>query len=797
MSNSNGAAPETSNTALTQTVTAKVVYYEVMHQMDGRLRLRVPRLANDAKFAQRVLESATTLPAVQQARVNARSSSLVVTYRSGTSYISGNGRGPVNQESMLSLVVECLRVAAGADVAQNAQEMAQPGQAAINGHVAANGYAPARKGEVQTSTGLPIGPAGGKEPVNYAKRLGLPALGLGLSAGVLAGLSIPGVLVGGAILYAALPIFKRTVQGIRDEKKLTVDFLDSLTIVLMTAQASFLAPAFIVAVIEGSEIVRDWTASRSKEASLALVLSQEHQVLVERDGVEMKLSWEQIEVGDIIHVYPGDQIPVDGTVLTGSGLIDQHHMTGDATAAARHEGDDVHAGTFVTDGYLRIVATSTGHDTLAATLTAMAAEDPDTDTRVSNWARKTGNWAVVPTLAAGAAVFAGSGSIARATAIVSLDLGTGMRVSAPIAVVTAQTNAAKNGILIRSGRALETLAEIDTIIFDKTATLTQGRAEVVDVQAVRRGVKPETVVRLAASAEHELNHPLAKAVARYAQERGIDAQPSTSWSYVIGKGVVAEIDGKSVHVGSRRLMEEADIAVDQASRIMPDAASDATTHVYVALDGKLMGVIFCADPVRAQSAEVVASLLDKNIPSLMLTGDSKRAAHATAAHLGMDASHVFAAVLPEEKADLVQKFIAGGRKVAVVGDGVNDAAAFASADLSISLGGATDLARETADVVLLNNDLRDLVTAIEIAQQAMAIIRQNRTLVVGPNISAIVYGLFAVMSPTVGVVINNGTALLAALNSLRPLNGPGSATPQNTSNPETTTHHTKPMVIDA
>ncbi|MFN8484858.1 MAG: heavy metal translocating P-type ATPase [Anaerolineae bacterium] len=789
MSNSNGASPRTNTTALATTVTARVVSYEVVHQMNGRLRLRIPRLATDAKFAQRVLDSANTLPAVEQVRVNARSSSLVITYRAGTSYIAANGRGPINSDSMLSLVVECVRVAAGAEVAQ---ELAPTMKTSANGPGVMQSAAPQT-----TQATLPTDSADTKPRINYAKRLGLPALGLGLSAGVLAGVAVPGVLVGGAILAAALPIFKRTMQGIRDEKKLTVDFLDSLTIVLLTAQASFFAPALIVGIIEGSEIVRDWTANRSKEASLALVLSHERQVMVEREGVEMWLAWDTIEVGDIIHVYPGDQIPVDGTVLSGDGLIDHHHMTGDSAPVARHEGDEVHAGTFVTDGYLRILATSTGQDTLAASLTTLTEEAPETDTRVSNWARKTGNWAVVPTLAAAGAVFAGSGSVARATAIVSLDLGTGMRVSAPIAVLTAQTNAANQGILVRSGRALEMLAQADTIVFDKTATLTEGRVRVVEVRTLRHDIEPRALLCLAASAEHALNHPLARAVANYAEEQGVEAQPATTWNYMVGQGVVAEIGGQMVHVGSRHLMEQAGIAVDGADNVMPDAAADASTHVYVARNGELLGVILCDDPVRPESATVITSLRDMDIASLMLTGDSARAARATAAEIGISDKQVYAEVLPEQKAYLVQELKARGRKVAVVGDGINDAAALAHADVSISLGSATDLARETSDVVLLNNDLRDLVTAIEIAQHALNILRQNQAIVVAPNVAAIGYGILTVMSPTIGVVINNGSALVAALNSLRPLNGPGAPTPENATKPVTTTHQTNPMVIDA
>ena len=782
MSRSNGASPDTLMTA-----SPTVVDYEVAHQMDGRLRLRIPRLARDASFAQRALEAVQSLPAIAVARVSTRSSSLVVTYHSSGGHGAGNGRPAIDGATMLSMVVECVRHAAGADVAR---EVIPPAPAT---------RPRPRADQIITRPAAP--PPGGAEAdadrINYAKRLSLPALGLGLSAGIMAGLAIPAALVGGAILTAALPVFRRSMQGIRDEKRLTVDFLDALTIVLLTAQGSFLAPAFIVGVIEGSEIVRDWTAHRSKQASLSLLLAHDRQVLVERDGREMWLAWDRIETGDIVHVYAGDRIPVDGVVLTGSGLLDQRHLTGDSVHVARSEGDSVHASVFVADGHLRILATETGDDTRAAALLALRNAAPDTDTRVSNYARKVGNWAVVPTLAAGATVWATSGSVARATGIVSLDLGTGMRVSAPTAVVSAQAYAAQRGILIRSGRALEMLAQVNNVVFDKTGTLTEGQVRVLDVRPARPGIEPEAVLQLAASAEHALHHPLARAIARYAADHALELQPAAAWNYIPGQGVVAVIDGRTVHVGSRRLVEQASIDVDAGLDSNQDAASATTTHVYVARDGHLLGTILCMDPLRAESAEVVARLRDMNIASFMLSGDSEPVVRETAASLGIAPRRAQAEILPQQKVERVLELQSLGRKVAVVGDGINDAAAMAHADVSVSLGSATDLARETADIVLLRDDLRDLIAAIEIAQQAMRIIEQNQTLVVVPNIVGIAYGMLAVMSPTAGVVLNNGSALVAALNSLRPLRGPGQPAAEHAPTRTTINHQTSTRMIDA
>ena len=365
---------------------------------------------------------------------------------------------------------------------------------------------------------LPALPAG---TVNTVQRLGLPALGLGLSTAMLAGLAIPAALVGATVLAATIPHARRAVNGLREEKRLTVEILDVTTVALLVAQSSFLAPAFMIAVIEGAEVVRSWTTRRGRQVGVDLLLSQERQALVERDGQQAHVGCEEIAPGDIVLVYPGDEIPVDGTVLDGSASIDQHRVTGDAAPVMRRSGDAVYAATLVVEGHLRIQATHTRYGTYAASMMALMEAAPKPDTRISNYARKTGNPAVAPTLALGGAVWAASGSMARATGIVSLDMGLGMRVSAPIAILTAQNHAARHGILIRSGRAMEMLAQADTILFDKTATLTDRVGAVIDVRSFVPGVSPTELVALAGSAEQSLDHPIAEAIRRYAQQQAL------------------------------------------------------------------------------------------------------------------------------------------------------------------------------------------------------------------------------------------------------------------------------------
>ena len=352
-------------------------------------------------------------------------------------------------------------------------------------------------------------------------------------------------------------------------------------------------------------------------------------------------------------------------------------------------------------------------------------------------------------------------------------LGLACACSAPIAILTAQSSAARNGILIRSGRAVEMLGQFDTIVFDKTATLTGRVGKVVAVQSLLPDVSPEQLLALVASAERPLDHPIAESIVREALEQEMALQPCTEWNYRtaddgMGLGVIAQIAGQVVYAGNARWMEEIGLRVEVLDRPIP-GVPEPVTRVYVAMNGQLAGAILCANPLRPESAEVIARLqrMDKTV--IIASGDSSAVVRAIGAELGVNPACIYGDLLPEQKADLVAGLRADGKKVAVVGDGTNDVAAMAHADVSISLGSAGTLARETADVVLLNDDLTDLLLAMQIGRHALRIIEQNQAIVVCTNTAGIAYGALAVLNPIAGVVINNGVALAAALNSLRPI----------------------------
>ncbi len=608
----NGAQPAR---AQPQKVDARPVEYQVAHHVPGRLRLTIPQLAYDAKFAQRLADEVMALPDVSRARVSRASRSLLVEYRH---QLLSAGR----RDALLAQVVEGVRVAARAGAVRA---------------ITSEGAAPAQP-----------------PPVDVAARMALPALSLGLSAGMLAGLAAPPLLMGGLVLLAARPIFGRAIEGIRTEKRLTVETLDATTITLMVMQGAFLAPSIIVGIIEGAQAARERTARRPSHLTLAQILPPEPRVQVVGAAGPARCHWDEIEPGVELWLHTGDPILVDGLVIEGAGLVDQRRLNGQRQPAAVQAGDAVRAGAVLVEGHLRVLAQQTGHATAAGQAVALIQAGPVRDTSFSNYSRKVGNWAVVPTLLLGAAVYATSGSLVRATGIVNLDLGTGMRVSAPMGIYVARRRAARLGIEFRSGGAVEMLAWSGALAFGSAAAVAQRR----DILEALRTLALEV-----------------------------------------------------------RLLDDADPA----------------------------------------------------------------AVAAAAAYLEIAPQHAGAGLSPEQKLAAVLAIQESGRRVAFVGHSVDDVAAMRQADVSIALASAGDLAREAADIVLLNDDLADLPVAVELARHAVRLLRQDMALVTAVNAGAIAYGAAAVLGPSAPMLINNGSWALATLNSLRPSHAKPGQTPSRSS----------------
>jgi P-type Cu2+ transporter len=487
---------------------------------------------------------------------------------------------------------------------------------------------------------------------------------------------------------------------------------------------------------------------------------------VERNGEKIQIPTEEVVKGDTVIIYPGEQVPVDGVIISGKALLDEQKLTGESMPVMKSEGQSVYASTLVREGQIYITVERVGSDTCVGKSIQLMEQAPIHDTRMENYAAKIAERAVVPTLLLGAGVFALTRNPARAASILTLDFATGIRVSVPTTVLAALTSAARRGVLIRSGRALEQLANVDTIVFDKTGTLTKGEIAVTNVESLNPETSIARVLALASAAEQRLTHPVAEAIVRHGEAENVEVLGREKWEYQLGLGVEAIIDGEMVYVGSERFLRAS--SVDMTALDARDTRP--ATAIYVASSGQIQGIIEYNDILRSESKQVIAQLLTvEGVEVHMLTGDNQRTATAVASQLGIPPAYTHAEAFPEQKAAVVRQLHETGKTVAFVGDGINDSPALAYADVSVSFANGSDIARETADLVLMQNDLHGLLEAIKIARTAKHLIGQNTSIIAIPNVAAMVVAVLFGLNPLAATVVNNGSTVVAGLNGLRPV----------------------------
>jgi Cu2+-exporting ATPase len=464
---------------------------------------------------------------------------------------------------------------------------------------------------------------------------------------------------------------------------------------------------------------------------------------VRRNGQEVEVPLEQVMVGDEVVVKPGDRVPVDGIVISGQSYVDESMITGEPIPVAKTPGAKVIGGTVNLTGTFIFRATAVGADTALSRIVQMVRNAQASKAPAQRLADLAGKYLVFIALGSGVLTFlywyflAGQGlvfALTVAVSVVVIACPDALALATPTAITVGVGVAARQGILFKDAAALEATATIDTVIFDKTGTLTEGKPTVTDLEPIAP-FTPETLLALAASADQPSQHPLAEAIVRAAKERGLDVQPPAAFDSVPGHGVVAQVKGRRVLIGNRRFMEREGIEVGQLEELVSRLAAEGKTAMYVAVDGQPAGVIAVADVVRESARKAVETLHALGIQTVMLTGDNRRTAEAVARQIGIDT--VIAEVLPEDKAAKVRELKAQGRKVAMVGDGVNDAPALAEADVGFAIGAGTDVAVETADVVLVKNDPADVARSVILARKVRGKIKQNL-------FWAVIYNLLAI-----------------------------------------------------
>ncbi len=571
------------------------------------------------------------------------------------------------------------------------------------------------------------------------------------------------------MLWNAIPIAKRAWRVWSNERRLNVDFLDTLAISASVLQANPLAGSLVTWLIKLGDWIRDLTAAGSRRAIAGLLEFRSRNAWILRDGQITSIPAEELVVGDLVVVYPGEMIPVDGEIIEGTATIDQKTITGEGLPVTRTKGGVAFAATVIREGQIAIRAVRVGADTTAGQIAHLVESAPMGDTRMQNHAELLADRLVVPTVGLAVGTAALSADFSRFLSLVIVDYGTGIRVAAPTSVLSSMTHAARAGIVIKSGGHMEKLAKVDTIVFDKTGTLTHGVPAVIDVIGYADNITPGHLLGLAAAAETRLHHPVAEALRTRAKELLVNIPPCDETHYRVGLGVEGQVNGYYVHVGSERFMRQAGIKVDRA--VLDRSALDRNGYscLYIAVDGKLGGLVAYADKVRPESRSVISRLHAMGVKNtFMLTGDNAVVAKAVSARLGL--SGQFSDMLPADKASVIQDLQRRGHVVAMVGDGINDSPALSFADIGIAMKYGADVTHESAHVVLMEDSLWKLVKALDISRDAVSLIKQNYVIVAGLNTLALVLAVpGGLVSPVTTALISNGSAIMAALNGMRPI----------------------------
>lgn len=570
------------------------------------------------------------------------------------------------------------------------------------------------------------------------------------------------------LLAASLPMLRRAYHSIAVDGKLNVDVLDASATALLSVQGALPMATGMVFLINVADYIRDLTVLQSKKAIEEVLAYQRNLAWVMRDGQMIQLPVSEIQRGETVVVYPGERISIDGTVKSGKAMVDQSTLTGESMPVEKNPGDPVYAATVLREGELYLQAEQIGDETEAARIVRLVEGVPARETKIQNYAVKWANDLVPYSFALGGVGAAIGGGLTGAAAVLIVDYGTGIRIAAPTTVLSSMTKALRHGILIKGGRHMEDLADVDAVVFDKTGTLTIGHPDVVDIYSLG-AFSEEKVLMLAAAAENRLTHPVAQAIVRAAQERGLIIPERTTSNYTLGLGVESVVDTKCVLVGNHRFMTDQQIFLSKKVKNHISAMEDrAVSPLCVVVDGKLEGLLSYTDPTRPEAAEVIQALKARGIKEVvMLTGDHEKVAKRVATDLGID--RYIAEVFPGHKADVVKDLQREGYKVAVVGDGINDSPALAYADVGIAVEGGTQVAQDTAHVTLLHGGLWKIPTAIDISRESVSLIRQNWKIISIPNTIALGLACIGILGPIGSTLLSNGSAIIATLNGLRPI----------------------------
>ena len=576
------------------------------------------------------------------------------------------------------------------------------------------------------------------------------------------------LLMVAAAIVAGLPVVRNAIRALA-VRHISIDLLVSIATIGALIIGEYWEAAAVTFLFAIGHALESATLNKTRAALAELIAVAPDTAIVMRKGEQVEIPAASVAMGEVVLVKNGAKVPVDGEVIAGTGALDEASITGESIPVEKSKGDHVFAGTISRGGFLQVLATGIGADTTLARIIHRVEDAQDAKARTQKFIDKFSSWytpaIVVLALLAGLI----SGSVVLGLTLLVVACPGALVISIPVSIVAGIGRSARDGILIKGGEFLETAAKIDVVAVDKTGTLTKGRPQLTDVVALAPGVEKNQALAWAARAEAGSEHPLARPILEAAEKAGIPvAALPEHIEPVIGKGITARVDGKRVLIGNLGLLEQFGVAdTVGADRVAHELATQGRTPMIVAVDDQVLGVIAVADEIRRDAAAMVAALHKAGVKKVvMLTGDVKPVADAVAAATGIDEVH--AGLLPEDKLDIVARLQRAGHVVAMVGDGVNDAPALATADVGVAMGAAgSAVAVETADIALMGDDLLKLPEAISLARRTLANIRQNIVIAlvtVGLLLAGVLMGGVTMAA---GMLFHEGSVLIVIANAMR------------------------------
>ena len=572
------------------------------------------------------------------------------------------------------------------------------------------------------------------------------------------------------VIISGIPLLYLAIWRIIHNKgisKISSALLISIAMFAAIAIGDLFAAGEVAFIMAIGALLEDATTNRAKKGLRKLIELAPTKGRRIKDGKEEMVEAEDIEKGDILRILPGETIPADGTIIKGETSVDQAIMTGESIPVDKTTGDSVFCGTINRFGSIDITATNVGENSSLQKLIRMVEEAEEKQAPMQRIADKAASYLVPAALLIAIASYIATGNIVTAVTVLVVFCPCALVLATPTAIMAAIGQATKHGVIIKSGEALEKMGKVDTIAFDKTGTLTYGRLEVSDVIVIDSDMQEDEFLSLVASAESRSEHPLGKAIVEGARIRKIEIRESEDFKMLSGRGIEAVVDSESVLCGSERFIRENEINIgEKALHALEKFRSEGKASILVAVRGRVIGIVALSDVIKEDAKNMVSKLSAMNTKTVLLTGDNKKTATYFASKIGI--VEVRAELLPEEKVENIEAIRKAGHRVCMIGDGVNDAPALKSADVSVAMGSmGSDIAIEAADIALMSDDISKIPYLKKLSNATIKTIKASITLSMCINAVAIILSLLGLLNPTTGALVHNAgscfVVLIAAL----------------------------------